>query len=64
MKIERNEDISKQNSISGDEDDAVEEYDNDIKNLTLRKDILNNVLEKLIDKINQPNQDEKLHGTT
>jgi hypothetical protein len=57
MKIEGEDDIGKQNFISDDENDAIEEFDNDIKNLTLRKNILNNVLEKMIDKINQPNQD-------
>jgi hypothetical protein len=30
------------------------ENDEEIENLTSRKDVLNNVLEKLIDKINQP----------
>lgn len=58
IKLKSEEDYIEQSCVPLDETAAIEEHDNDIKNLTFRKDVLNNVLEKLIDKISQPGQDQ------
>ena len=54
MKIVSEEEPCKQNAISTAENEDVKDNDEAIDDLTRRKDVLNNVLEKLIDKINQP----------
>jgi hypothetical protein len=54
MIIEREEDIIRLDSEQGADSTNAKDNDEDIKHLTRRKDVLNNVLEKLIDKINQP----------
>lgn len=59
MKIENENNISKHNPLSGDKTPVNNENDEDIIQLTNRKDMLNTVLEKLIDKINEPKAEQK-----
>lgn len=54
MHIENEEEFELEGSLPNAYNEENKENDDEIKNLTNRKDVLNNVLEKLINKINQP----------
>ena len=63
IELENENDINQQNIRSGTNTPENFENDEDILQLTNRKDVLNTVLEKLIDTINQPKKDEKIKPT-
>ena len=58
MNMKNEQEFELRGSLPNADNADSKENDEEIKKLTNRKDILNNVLEKLINKINQPQNTE------